>query len=177
MLLTKAIISTIHFLKTHKRRCMNITSQIAKHVRDVYFGGNWTSVNLKKNLEDVTRQQAITQVYSFNTIAALVYHMNYYIRAVSAVLQGLPLNAHDKHSFDIPPINSDEDWEQLLDGVWKDVKTFAGLIEQLPDNKLQEIFVEEKYGTWYRNLHGIIEHTHYHLGQIVFIKKLLAATE
>jgi hypothetical protein len=30
-----------------------------------------------------------------------------------------------------------------------------------------------KYGNYYRNLHGIIEHTHYHLGQIVLIKKLL----
>jgi len=47
------------------------------------------------------------------------------------------------------------------------------LIEQLPEAKLGEIFSEEKYGTYYRNIHGIIEHTHYHLGQIVLIKKIL----
>ncbi|MEJ7829346.1 MAG: hypothetical protein WKF91_14145 [Segetibacter sp.] len=40
---------------------MNLTGQIAKQFRDVYFGGNWTSVNLKENLADVTWQQAITQ--------------------------------------------------------------------------------------------------------------------
>ena len=38
---------------------------------------------------------------------------------------------------------------------------------------LWETFADEKYGHYYRNLHGIIEHTHYHLGQIVLIKKLL----
>ena len=27
---------------------MNLTQQIAKHIREVYFGGNWTSVNLKE---------------------------------------------------------------------------------------------------------------------------------
>jgi hypothetical protein len=29
----------------------------------------------------------------------------------------------------------------------------------------------EKYGNYYRNIHGIIEHIHYHLGQIVLIEK------
>jgi len=55
---------------------MNLTWQIAKQFRDVYFGGNWTSVNLKENLADVTWQQATTKVYSANTIAALVYRIS-----------------------------------------------------------------------------------------------------
>lgn len=49
----------------------------------------------------------------------------------------------------------------------------AQLIEQLPDSRLEEIFSQEKYGTFHRNLFGIIEHAHYHLGQIVVIKKML----
>lgn len=53
---------------------MNVTEQIAKQLRTVYFGGNWTSVNFKETLADVTWQQATTQVYSCNTIAILVYH-------------------------------------------------------------------------------------------------------
>ncbi len=74
---------------------MNLAKQIAKHFRDVHFGGNWTSSNLKDHLAGVTWQQAITQVYSFNTIATLVYHMNYYVSAVLKVLQGNPLDASD----------------------------------------------------------------------------------
>jgi hypothetical protein len=31
--------------------------------------------------------------------------------------------------------------------------------------------VEEKYGSVLRNIMGVIEHTHYHLGQIVLLKK------
>jgi len=152
----------------------NILSvQIAKHFREVYFGGNWTSVNLKETLADVSWQQATAKVYTFNTIAVLVFHMNYYVGVVLKVLHGQPLDAHDKYSFDLPPIKSQGDWENLLNKTWVDAEKFASLIEQLPDSKLDQIFSDEKYGTYHRNLHGIIEHTHYHLGQIVLIKKIL----
>ena len=156
---------------------MNLPAQIAKHFRDVHFGGNWTTSNLKDNLHDVSWQQAITPVYSFNTIATLVYHMNYFVSAVLKVLEGKPLNANDKYSFDCPPIRSQEDWEKLLDKTWADAENFASLAEQLPEDKFGEIFTDEKYGNYYRNIHGIIEHTHYHLGQIVLIKKLLKQRE
>lgn len=152
---------------------MNVTTQIAKLVRAVYFGGNWSDVILKDTLADVSWQQASAKVYSFNTIGTLVYHMNYYVSAVIKVLEGGPLDAHDKFSFDCPPIQSQEDWNTLLDKFWKDAESFTCLVEQLPDSKLEEIFSVEKYGNYYRNIHGVIEHLHYHLGQIVLIKKIL----
>lgn len=152
---------------------MNLPNQIAKHFREIHFGGNWTFSNLKDNLADVSWQQATTQVYSFNTIATLVYHIHYFVAAVLPVLQGGTLDAHDKFSFDCPPINSKEDWDGLLNKLFTDAENLALLIEQLPESKLWENFTDEKYGNYYRNLHGIIEHTHYHLGQIVLIKKIL----
>jgi uncharacterized damage-inducible protein DinB len=152
---------------------MNLPQQIAKHFREVYFGGNWTAVNLKDTLADVSWQESITKVESLNTIAALVFHINYYVSAILKVLQGDQLNAHDKYSFDLSPIQSQQEWEKLLDKTWKDAENFASLVEQLSEGKLSETFADEKYGTYYRNLHGVVEHTHYHLGQIVLIKKLL----
>ncbi|MFI5194390.1 MAG: DUF1572 domain-containing protein [Chitinophagales bacterium] len=152
---------------------MHLTEQIARQFRDVHFGGNWTASNLKQHLADVTWQQAITKVYSFNTISALVYHMNYYVSAVLKVLREETLDASDKYSFDHPPILSREDWEKLLDKTWTDAEDFATLIERLPESRLWEIFSDEKYGNYYRNIHGTIEHIHYHLGQIVLIKKII----
>jgi hypothetical protein len=156
---------------------MNLTTQIAKQFRDVHFGGNWTASYLKENLEDVNWQQATTKVYSLNTIAALVFHMNYYVSAVLKVLQGGPLDASDKYSFNHPPILCQEDWEKLLNKTWTDAANFANIVEQLPENKLWETFSEKKYGNYYRNIQGVIEHIHYHLGQIVLIKKILLRAE
>ena len=155
---------------------MNHSHQIAEHFRQLYFGPNWTSVCLKDLLSDVTWQTATTKIQPFHTIAELVYHINYFVGAAAMVLRGEPLNAHDKYSFDCPPIKSQEDWEELLNKIWTDAEQFAALVEKLPESKLAEDFYENKYGTYYRNLQGIIEHSHYHLGQIVILKKLITKT-
>ena len=56
---------------------MPLTTQLAKHLRDIHFGGNWATVNMKDSLADVTWQQATTPVFDFNTIAVLTYHTGY----------------------------------------------------------------------------------------------------
>jgi hypothetical protein len=156
---------------------MNFSRQLAKHFREVFWGGNWTSVNFKDSLEGLSWQQATTKVPSFNTIAALTYHINYYISAVVPVLQDEALSASDKYSFDLPPIQSEKDWETLLNKLWSDAENFAALVEQFPEEKLWDDFYEGKYGNYLRNILGIIEHSHYHLGQIVLIKKMLQKKE
>jgi uncharacterized damage-inducible protein DinB len=152
---------------------MSITKYIAKHLREIYFGGNWTTSNLKDTISDITWQQATQKVYDFNTIATLTFHTTYYVAALLKVLQGGPLDAKDALSFVHPEINTQQDWEQLLNKAWIDAEAAAMLIENMPDIKLHENFTDEKYGNYYRNIHGMIEHMHYHLGQIVLIKKII----
>jgi len=152
---------------------MKLTKEIARQIRDVHFGGNWTDSSLKDHLADLSWQQAITKVDSLNTIATLVYHMNYYLCAVLKVVAGGPLTAKHKLSFDHPLIRNTEDWNALMDKTWADADHFATLVEKLPDSKLREDFSENKHGNYYYNIQGVNEHTHYHLGQIVLIKKLL----
>jgi hypothetical protein len=152
---------------------MSVTAQLAKHFRDIHFGGNWTSSSLQQHLSSVTWQQATTQVHSFNTIVTLAYHTGYYVTVLKKVLEGGPLDAKDAYSFNHPPIQSQHDWGQLLNGLWVAAESTAQLIEQLPEHRLWHDFTDPKYGNYYRNIQGIIEHAHYHLGQIVLIKKIL----
>ena len=90
--------------------------------------------------------------------------------ATLKVLQGGPLDAKDKFSFDDPPIASQQDWESLLEKTWSDAENLALAIEQMPESQLWEHFVDEKWGNYYRCIHGPIEHCHYHLGQIAMLK-------
>jgi uncharacterized damage-inducible protein DinB len=146
---------------------------IAKHLREVWRGENWTVSNLKDHLEDITWQEATTCLGAANSILTLAWHVNYYIGVAAQVLKGGPVTGDDKLSFDHPAVSSQQEWEGLLSKFQADAEEFATLIEAMPDAKLTEYFSEEKYGNWYRNLHGIIEHAHYHLGQIVLLKKLI----
>jgi hypothetical protein len=151
----------------------NQPKKIAKQLTDAYFGGNWTSVNVQDALADVTWQESISKVHNFNSIATLTHHTHYYVVALIDVLEGRPLTAKDAHSFDHPPIANENDWKGMRENIYTDVRHLATLIEQLPSAQLDSIFVDSKYGTYYRNLHGLIEHLHYHLGQMTLIKKLL----
>ena len=156
---------------------MNLSKQIATHFRQVFLGGNWTSSNVEETLSGITWLQATQSIYTLNSIASLTYHINYYVREVLKVLEGGTLDAHDKFSFDCPPVLSEKDWQDLKDTMLANAEKFAALIEALPEEKFAEVFAMEKYGNYYRNMHGIIEHTHYHLGQIALIKKILLQQE
>ena len=155
---------------------MNLSNQIAKQIRDLYFGGDWTSVNLNDTLKQVTLQQATQQVHNLNTIAELVFHLSYYIRAVSRVLDGQPLEAHDKFSFDAPTIETEEDWQQMKTGALEDGERFAAQVSQLSEEELWKPFAEGAYGHYHRNIHGVVEHAYYHLGQIALVKKMVIGT-
>ena len=152
---------------------MKTTQLIAKQLRDVYTDGNWTWATLKEKIEDVTWKEATKQIYGLNTIATLVFHINYYTHEVANALEGQPFTASDKLAFTHPPITNEEDWQNILKGVFTDGERLAQQIEKLDDVILYDYFQEEKYGSYYRNFCGIIEHFHYHLGQIVVIKKIL----
>lgn len=153
---------------------MSTTSQLAKRFREVLLDGKWiANTNFKEQLSDVVWEQAITKIDSLNTIAMLTFHIHYYIAGLVNVFDGGDLEIKDKFSFDLPPIESQEQWENLLNKLWQDSEKFATLLEQMPDSKLDEVFIDEKYGTYLRNIDGMIEHAYYHLGQITLIKKLI----
>lgn len=152
---------------------MSISHQIALHTEQVFFGGNWTASNLQAQLADVTLKEALTQVYDLNTIATLTYHIYYYIKVALPVLRGGALDAHDKFSFDHPSFHSEEDWAQFQEQIWRDVRAFVEAVRALPDSQWEAAFYDKKYGSYYRNLLGTIEHSHYHLGQLALVKKII----
>ncbi len=152
---------------------MKHTSQIAKHLRELFFGGNWTWSNFKQHAEHIDWKLATTKLHSCNSIAVLLHHVTYYVHIQIKVLSGGPLEGKDALSFTHPPIHNQEDWEQMQATTWQAVEQLVALIEAMPDEQLFDHFSVEKYGNYYRNLLGLIEHSHYHLGQMVLIKKIL----
>lgn len=152
---------------------MTATQQLAKQLREVHFGGNWTCSNLKEHLSDLSYKEALAQLHNLNSIATLTVHCTFYVNVLLEVLKGKPLNSKDEYSFRLPEITSQQSWDNLLNKIWMSAEEASVLLEQMPESKLYENFTHEKYGIYFRNINGIIEHLHYHLGQIVLIKKLL----
>lgn len=155
---------------------MDSNSINANRFREVILSGTWiANTNLKAQLLEMRFEFANKKFGNLNTIAILTQHLHYYISGINTVFEGGTLDIRDKCSFNFPEVTSQKQWIQILDKLWIDSEKFSVFLENLPNEKLKEAFVDEKYGTYQRNIDGMIEHAYYHLGQIVLIKKLLLA--
>jgi uncharacterized damage-inducible protein DinB len=156
---------------------MDSTKNLAKHFREFYFGGNWTASSVQKTLDGINWEQATTKVETLHTIATLTYHIHYYVKGALQVFKGGTLDIKDKFSFAHPPIESESDWQRMQTLMWQEGEDFAQAVERMDDDILNEHFTDEKYGSYFRNVLGIIEHGHYHLGQIAMLKKILSSVD
>ncbi|WP_422858234.1 DinB family protein [Flagellimonas sp. S174] len=153
---------------------MNSAQLLAKRLKEVLTQGKWViGTNFKAQIADLNWKEAIQKMHGLNTIADLTFHTSYYIAGVANVLEGGNLDIRDKHSFDYPPIASEQDWKNLVNKFYKDAERLIQLVENLSEEKLQETFVDEKYGSYHRNIDVIIEHSYYHFGQVVLLGKMI----
>ena len=136
--------------------------------------GKWiANTNFKEQITSIHWEQAIQKIGNLNTIAALTYHINYYLAGLLNVFKNGKLEIKDKYSFDLPPILSEGDWNLLVQEFLSNSELFVSQIEQMDEQLLDQSFVEEKYGNYLRNIEGVIEHSYYHLGQISLLKKMI----
>jgi hypothetical protein len=155
---------------------MENARQIANRFREVILNGTWiANTNFKDQLEGLNWEIATTEIKSLNTISVLAQHIHYYINGINSAFKYGKLEIKDKLSFDFPKIKSQQEWDAFLIRFWQDSEEFASLVENMPNSKLHQLFIDEKYGTVYRNIDAMIEHSYYHLGQIVLLKKIVTS--
>ena len=124
---------------------MNRTESLAGRLREVFLNGHWiANTNYKEQLQDVDWKHATRKVESLNTVAALTYHINYYLAGLLQVFNGGALEIRDKYSFDMPPITSEAEWEKLKNEFLANAEAFAAAVEQLPEDVLDKPFLDEK---------------------------------
>jgi len=155
---------------------MENSKELATRFREVVLDGKWiANTNYKEQLADLSKVEATYQVADLNTIAALTFHINYYIAGINKVFEGGDLEIRDKYSFDLPEMVSEEEWQLLVDTLVSNAESFYVHVKNLTEAQLDSSFVKADYGNYRRNIEGVIEHSYYHLGQLVILKKLVLA--
>ena len=156
---------------------MNLTEFIAQHIIEIHEGGNWTDVNIKDTLADVSHKEATTVTKaSYNTIAALVHHLSFYNDIVMQRLSGNDPVIGETNGFDVPAISDENDWIRLKERNLNSFHQLAEAVKAFPEEKVFQL-TATGHATHYKTLHGIAEHAHYHLGQMVLLKKLVRQTK
>ena len=156
---------------------MEVSYLLSKHLHNVHYGGNWTEVNLKDLLEDINWQEALITPFECNSIADLTYHIHYFTQGVNEFLETGELKIRDKFSFDRPEINSEKDWQDLKALSLATAASFSENVARIEESKWEEDFIDPKYSSYFTNFLGIIEHCHYHLGQIAILKKIIRSKD
>jgi hypothetical protein len=153
---------------------MQTNQLLALRLREVFLVGKWiANTNYQEQVNNINWQQATGQIQDLNSIALLIFHINYYLEGLSKVFNGGPLDINDKFSFNMDPMQNEQDWQKLKNNFLNNATIFCNQVEQMSQNQLDEVFVDKKYGTYLRNIEAVIEHSYYHLGQIVLIKKMI----
>ena len=156
---------------------MKITESIAQHITEVHEGGNWTDVNIKDALADVSFKEAATVTKaSNNTIAALVHHISFYNDLVMQRLSGANPVINEANGFDVPSIKNEDDWTKIKERNLQSAQQLANSVLQFEEKNIFKL-TPTGFTTHYKTLHGNVEHAHYHLGQIVLLKKLIRQTK
>lgn len=154
---------------------MNITALIAQHVIDVHEGDNWTEVNIANTLKDVTVHEAVTLTRaSPNTIAALLHHISFWNRVMVKRTQGIAVAVNEANGYDVPALENEAAWQALKADNLRSAQELAAAIKAFDESKLMDPIMPH-YSAAYKNLQGAVEHIHYHLGQVVILKKLIKA--
>lgn len=143
---------------------------VAQHFYDVHYGGNWTDVCLQDVLKDLSYEQAQTRTGDTNSISLLLYHMMFYNQVVFDGTFGE--KKHFEHEESVQSnVQNGSDWQKLKDDYFALVQKIYQHILNLSDDQLL-VTRPGNHSTNYKNLHGMIEHIHYHLGQISLLRKL-----
>jgi len=154
------------------------TQQISKRLNELFLDGTWIAgTNFKNEIEALTWQEAVAQVINANSIAKLVFHINYYLKGLLEAFKTGALTISDRFSFEMPSIESEEEWESMKNEFMKNSIDFIQYVHEMKDEQLDLPFIDKKYGDMNRNIEGVLEHGYYHLGQIRLIRKWLSYTK
>ena len=154
---------------------MTRSISLAKRVREVFLDGKWiANTNFSEQLRSVPLQQALQKPGGANSIASLVFHVNYYLEGLIEAFEKGVLSISDKYSYDMRPLEKEQEWEEMVNALLRNAELFARRVEALSEETLDGPFIDPRYGTYERNIEGIIEHSYYHLGQVVLIRKWLS---
>ncbi len=150
---------------------MTETERIVDQLKRAFVGEAWHGPAVMEILEGVTAQQAAAHpIASGHSIWELVLHIAAWMRAASRRLHGDRAQLTDAEDFPAVIDSDERAWEQARETLKQAHDELSSAILLLDDSRLDQPIVEGMSST-YVTLHGVIQHSLYHAGQIAILKK------
>ena len=151
---------------------MRETERIADQLVRALEGDTWTGRSVRDVVADLTAAQATWRpAPGANNGWELLGHIGAWLEASRIRLGGQEHEPTPEENFPAATKADAESWNALWDRVRGQGHRLAEDIARLPDHRLEETVPGKEYNV-YHLLHGVIQHSLYHAGQIALVARL-----
>jgi uncharacterized damage-inducible protein DinB len=150
---------------------MRDLKMIRDQLKRAYEGGAWHGPALKEILRDVTAEQAARQpIAGAHSIWEIVLHIAAWEAAVRSRLEGDYVLEPAEGDWPAVIDKSEAAWGETLAKLESNHMRLRDAVSAFAGERLFEPLAEGKPSAYF-TLHGVIQHSLYHAGQITLLKK------
>jgi len=150
---------------------MSETERIVEQLKRAFVGNAWHGPAVMEILEGVTAEQAMARPFEgAHSIWELALHIEAWTRACRSRLQGQRAELSEAEDWPAVIGSDEEGWKRVRESIQEAHDELAAAIKELEDSRLDQPIVKGMSSV-YITLHGMIQHSLYHAGQIAILKK------
>lgn len=150
---------------------MSEVQRILDHYDAVLNGEPWHGDPIWQILDGISAEDAAARpLGGGHTIWEIVMHMTFWEGVATQRLAGQRAGLVEELNFPATPAATEENWKQTLEEFRASNQQFRAALAKLDPARLDQLTAAGKR-TYHGEAHGVIEHTVYHAGQIVLLKK------
>ena len=158
---------------------MRETERISNQFERAFNGEAWHGPSVLELLEGVTAPQAAAHpIPGAHSIWELTLHIAAWEDACRRRLEGDPAQLSDDENFPPTTDTSEAAWESAKRKLIDVHRRLLDVIATTDDSRLDQPIIdstETTFSTAYVTLHGGVQHSLYHAGQIAILKKAIEA--
>ena len=150
---------------------MTEVERIADQLKRAMSGEAWHGPAVMELLEGVSAERAAAHpVAGGHSIWELTLHINAWLRAGRQRLEGDRAQLNDAEDWPAIAATTEAAWAETKEALNQSYEELRSAITRLVDSQLDQPIIAGMSST-YVTLHGVIQHTLYHAGQIAILKK------
>ena len=154
---------------------MSEIERVLDQMRRAYEGEAWHGPSLREALAGVAAAEAAARpIPGAHTIREIVLHLAAWEETLRRRLEGEPVREPEEGDWPLSGDAGEDAWRELLARLDERHRRVREAVAALAGRDLDEPPYEGSVPL-YQVLHGTIQHTLYHAGQIVLLKKATAA--
>ena len=152
---------------------MKETQRIINQFEYLYNGEPWIGVNIVDTLANITSEQAANKIgVDRNSIWEITNHIISWRLNVLQRVKGKTMVSPGNNYFEPVTHQSAAAWKNTLKQLKISQQEWIDFLKTFSENDFEKIYPKNAM-TYYENIHGIIQHDAYHLGQITLLSKLI----